>query len=862
MYTETLKIAQAYMDLGYAVFPINYVRSDGTCSCGRDCGKQAGKHPACRQGFKVATKDIETFKGLMKNLPDYNIAVATGEVSGIWTLDDDDVEANRAIMDRLPETVCFKTGSGNRQFVFRYDENSKDLKLAQKVGGHSIDVRPDGGYAILPPSNHVKGSYEWIVSPDEMEPSIAPGWLIEMLPKTDKPKAEKAKTQKDDSAATRQNRSGETFHVGDEMEARAKEYLAECEPAIEGEGGMNRTFKIACYLIEHFGCLSDETLLDCMEDWNNRCEPPWTEKELRRKLSDARKKTEYKGESKDPQDNQNIEDDKEEHEAHLEPEFPSLGNEAYQGLFGEIVKTIEPETEADPAGVMLSLLTAFSNVVGNRPRFTIGSGQQHCNLFGCIVGNTASGKGQAWSIAKNIMQKADADWATSSIERGLSSGEGLIERVSDDAESPHDAPEELKRLMVIEEEFGKPLTVMRREGNTLSKVLISAWDNEKLACMNRGKNKLFASSAYISILGHITPDELKSYLKNSLDLSNGFCNRFLFGCVRSSKDLPHGGNHRILDRFTSPMRDAIARAKSIGVMERSEEANRLWEIHYARLKHSNGKAAERGAPQVVRLSMLFALVDGSATICRDHLKAALAVWDYCEASARWLFGGNDSTPSDPVEAKIIEGILEALEDGPKTKTAIRDRLSSSKQTRKLFPTILESLLASGKIEMDGQQYRLSVVRSARSVRSESGNGQNGQTGKRTEAYSERANGQNGQTDSGYEEAESEDALVNLIDWRNLNGIEFTKRSNGLIWVSNHYTHLLTPSLESAIRDHQTELEPLAVADDDKRDQFYKQVSEELQIICDGDKPTLKPKDTSRAISADEFLAELRALNEE
>jgi hypothetical protein len=57
--------------------------------------------------------------------------------------------------------------------------------------------------------------------------------------------------------------------------------------------------------------------------------------------------------------------------------WPTLSPEALYGLAGDIVRAIEPETEADPVGILLSLLTAFGNAVGKGPHFAIASGIHH-----------------------------------------------------------------------------------------------------------------------------------------------------------------------------------------------------------------------------------------------------------------------------------------------------------------------------------------------------------------------------------------------------------------------------------------------------------------------------------------------------
>ncbi len=73
--------------------------------------------------------------------------------------------------------------------------------------------------------------------------------------------------------------------VGD-VEARAGAYLDRCEPAISGSGGSTTTFVLAQKLVLGFG-LSEDATYRLMQGWNSRCSPPWDERELRRKISQA-----------------------------------------------------------------------------------------------------------------------------------------------------------------------------------------------------------------------------------------------------------------------------------------------------------------------------------------------------------------------------------------------------------------------------------------------------------------------------------------------------------------------------------------------------------------------------------------------
>lgn len=88
MTTNTLLCAAlAYASRGLRVFPVYEVDDYGRCVCGRECGRNAGKHPRVRRGFKVATCDARTIRAWWSKWPNANIAIATG--GGIAVVDVD-----------------------------------------------------------------------------------------------------------------------------------------------------------------------------------------------------------------------------------------------------------------------------------------------------------------------------------------------------------------------------------------------------------------------------------------------------------------------------------------------------------------------------------------------------------------------------------------------------------------------------------------------------------------------------------------------------------------------------------------------------------------------------------------------------
>ncbi|MCA8991371.1 MAG: bifunctional DNA primase/polymerase [Planctomycetaceae bacterium] len=777
--TSIAEYAQYYQSLGFAIFPCHTIIS-GKCSCGNPKCNSPGKHPKTARGVKDASNDPRQIEEWFRN-NNCNIGIATGVLSGVIVTDDDDIESNRQLTDLFPKTWIASTHEGRRHFYWRYDARCERLKNTSKFAGTQLDSRANGGYVIAPPSMHLSGNeYRWIVSPDDCDIADAPKWLLDLVPKHDEPKS--VSTGKQDQLRVTSNNDSELLAnaahdaessitvavADDELTERARAYLAATPPAVSEERGGRRTYATVCNLVELFGGLDDSVLLELLEDWNKDCEPPWTNKELRHKLSDARKNTTDERRVDIQNNSIEVDDDN---------GLPVLSEDAFQGIIGEIVKAIEPETEADPSAVLVTLLTAIGNAIGRNPYFSVGGGRHHPNLFSAIVGDTASGKGQSMAIVRHIMSQCAPDWMVN-IAEGLSSGEGLIERVADD--EPEDGEiivhQPLKPLMIVEEEFARPITAMRRESNTLSPILRSAWDGSPLSVMTRGKSKLRASNAYVSITAHVTPEELNRLMKDSVETSNGFANRFLWVYSTSSKLLPHGGNIDVLKPFMHRLETAINDARKISKMIRSEGADSLWESVYADLKRSRkgayGRSTDRACPQVVRLSMIYALMDGTPTIEVHHLKAALAVWRYCDASARLLFDGNEV---DPLEQKIIE-LLSA--NGPMSKTDIRQRLSSA--ARKTYVKVLDRLLDAGRLDFLDSQYVLKTVQSP----------------KRPESPESPASTEsNGRTAT----------ITELIDWRNEHGIEFTRNDEGTIWVSDGQTKFVMPAIERAIRANQETL---------------------------------------------------------
>jgi hypothetical protein len=70
------------------------------------------------------------------------------------------------------------------------------------------------------------------------------------------------------------------------LDERIQRYLAAIPPAIAGQRGHDQTFKVACALVNGFD-LVEEQALYWLQLFNEKCQPPWSERELAHKVASA-----------------------------------------------------------------------------------------------------------------------------------------------------------------------------------------------------------------------------------------------------------------------------------------------------------------------------------------------------------------------------------------------------------------------------------------------------------------------------------------------------------------------------------------------------------------------------------------------
>lgn len=350
-----------------------------------------------------------------------------------------------------------------------------------------------------------------------------------------------------------------------------------------------------------------------------------------------------------------------------------LDEKAFYGVAGEFVKIISPHTEADPAALLLNFLIAFGSVIGNNARFRVEADSHPMRLFGVLVGKTAKGrKGTSWKYIENLFSRVDSSWRNN-IVSGLSSGEGLIWSVRDAIYKSQPVKEKKvitryeeiiqdqgikdKRLLVYEGEFASTLRVLGRDGNTLSAIIRNAWDTGNLQSLT--KNSIAkATNAHISIIGHITSDELLRYLSDT-EAGNGFANRFIWFCVKRSKCLPFGGDLDAseLEFLTTKLVGIVNFAKEVSEVKWAEDTRIIWSKIYGDISEGEeglvGSLTSRAEAYITRIASIYALLDKTTIIRPEHLLAAVAFWEYAERSVRYVFQGKSG---DSVADIILDSL--------------------------------------------------------------------------------------------------------------------------------------------------------------------------------------------------------------
>lgn len=344
----------------------------------------------------------------------------------------------------------------------------------------------------------------------------------------------------------------------------------------------------------------------------------------------------------------------------VDDDRPIPDNEAFTGVLGEIVKRLDPWSEADPIAVLSSLLSACSVLTQGGVRVYTGGKWQSPLLNVLLFGESAIGrKGTSGTVMFKVVTHRNAypQWRTQHVSSGApSSGAGLVKRLATmaiDAEwliPLRQIPQE-RRVQAVEQ----PVTRLKRSFPALlyvqeiAKVLHrarmdDAYD-DNIRCMWQGddlKAKISKNAEVTLVdpvaawLCHVTPAEFLAKLGRT-SLAGGTFNRFLLFWVRRTKVIPR--EKPIPDTVLAPLaktfKDRIEFGRTAGNIDLNTAAEKFWitELHpeVDRALTASPMWQEftgRALDNILRMAAIYAAMDQRKEINATDLKAARAVQRY------------------------------------------------------------------------------------------------------------------------------------------------------------------------------------------------------------------------------------------
>lgn len=279
-----LEAAIAYHKAGYRPVWLHAKLHDGSCTCGEPACSAPGKHPRFHDWpARAATATVKDIQEWANRFPTSHLGLLTGTHPGVTNpiavidVDTREVQGQTGVdrwdewaeTHRLPPDVpCQITPSKGRHYIFA--ANGPIPTLANIMPG--IDIRGDkNGQIVVWPTS----GYFW-------DTELIGGVMYE-FPRSLLP-GEPAKQATPDIPP-----DALTIPL-DRRLARAAKWAAKVPQAIAGSGGHAQTWSLAVGLVRGFA-LSPSDAWPIAVDYNIRCKPPWSDKELRHKLDDAATKS-------------------------------------------------------------------------------------------------------------------------------------------------------------------------------------------------------------------------------------------------------------------------------------------------------------------------------------------------------------------------------------------------------------------------------------------------------------------------------------------------------------------------------------------------------------------------------------------
>ena len=352
-------------------------------------------------------------------------------------------------------------------------------------------------------------------------------------------------------------------------------------------------------------------------------------------------------------------------------DFPAPARpEAFYGIAGEITKVICDGTELMPEAVLSQFLCIIGNMMG-RGLHKNQEGRHGTVINLAVVGTTSNGaKGGSLRAVERLIQQIDSSYHLDKLKGGHNSPEALLAEICNEVtglgkNGPIIVEEEVpdKRLVVVEQELTRLFAVNNRNGSGMSEMLRLFYDAPRIVRAPSRRSKLASTCPHVSVLGHVTPEGLKHSMP-TVEAFNGFANRFMYIASQRTASIPE-------PQDVNWNRDGLKSKvqylqKVVGDFHPNEESlsnpdfefafspagkAKWYELYHQLSAQASSKTGMAGAmvarakSTLLRLAIIYAALDLTQQIEREHLEAAEALWEYSLASVKWAFGENSGNPT-------------------------------------------------------------------------------------------------------------------------------------------------------------------------------------------------------------------------
>ena len=339
---------------------------------------------------------------------DSNIGLILGDPSG-WLVDVDlDCDEAVELAGRYLPATDAVSGREGRPASHRWyiAEGASTAKHKDADGTMIVELRSTGCQTVVGPSVHPSGGrYDVLGGEPARVPEAMLAACVRALADAVREKRRTIEPMSSAPALT-------TPH--DDAERRAAAYMDAMPPAIAGSGGHNQTYAAATALVHGFALAPDVALHLLATRYNPRCQPPWSERELRHKIDQAASK---------PHERPRgwlLEAGREEQGAHVDLSALTTPRQSVHadpgpipvhllevpGFVGDVVRfNLETAKRPQPVLALAGALCLQAVLAGRKVRDALGN---RTNLYAVGVADSGSGKDHARKVNKAILFEAGA----------------------------------------------------------------------------------------------------------------------------------------------------------------------------------------------------------------------------------------------------------------------------------------------------------------------------------------------------------------------------------------------------------------------------------------------------------------------